>query len=42
MKYYKIMEDDMADLLYDFMYMGDYNKNISDLAELALPETWTL
>lgn len=42
MKYYKITEDDMADLLYDFMYMGDCNKNISDLADLALPETWTL
>lgn len=32
----------MADQLYDFMYMGDYNKNISDLAAMALPETWTL
>lgn len=42
MEYYKITEDDMADLLYDYMYMGDYNKNISDLASLALPETWTL
>lgn len=42
MEYYKLTEDDMADLLYDFMYMGDYNKNISDLANMALPETWTL
>lgn len=42
MKYYRITGDDMADLLYDFMYMGDYNKNISDLAAMALPETWTL
>lgn len=41
-QYYKIMEDDMADLLYDFMYMGDYNKNISELVNMALPEIWTL
>ena len=41
-QYYKFMEDDMADLLYDFMYMGDYNKNISELANMALPEIWTL
>lgn len=41
-QYYKLMEDDMADLLYDFMYMGDYNKNISDLVNITLPETWTL
>lgn len=31
----------MADLLYDFIYMKDYNKNISDLAEMALSEKWT-
>ena len=35
-------EKDMADLLYDTIYMGDYNKNIADLAHKALPETWTL
>lgn len=42
MEYYMVTEDDMADLLYNFMYMGDYNKNISELSEMALPETWTL
>lgn len=31
----------MTDLLYDFIYMKDYNKNISDLADMALPEKWT-
>jgi len=31
----------MTDLLYDFIYMKDYNKNISDLAEMSLPEKWT-
>lgn len=31
----------MSDLLYDTIYMGDYNKNISDLALIALPESWT-
>lgn len=41
-QYYKIMENDMTDLLYDFMYMGDYNKNISELVNMALPEIWTL
>lgn len=41
-QYYKLIEDDMADLLYDFMYMGDYNKNISELVNMTLPETWTL
>lgn len=35
-------DSDMADMLYDFMYMGDYNKNIADLVNMALPETWTL
>jgi len=31
----------MVDLLYDFIYMKDYNKNISDLANMAIPEPWT-
>lgn len=38
----KILRGDyMADILYDKIYMKDYNKNISDLATMALPETWT-
>lgn len=30
----------MADLLYDFIYMKDYNKNIEELTKLAMPEQW--
>lgn len=30
----------MEDTLYDFMYMGDYNKNIAILSEMTLPEKW--
>jgi hypothetical protein len=32
----------MTDLLYDFIYMKDYNQNISDLAAMAIPEAWSL
>ena len=34
--------NNMFEDLYDFMYMGDYDKNISALADMALPEKWTL
>ena len=33
-------KDTMSDLLYDFIYMKDYNKNIEDLVNLAIPEQW--
>lgn len=33
--------NNMTDLLYDFIYMKDYNKNISDLVDMAIPESWS-
>lgn len=27
--------------VYDYMFWGDYNKRISELASLALPESWS-
>ena len=30
------------DKIYETFYMNDYNKNIADLASLALPETWEI
>lgn len=33
-------ESIMPDLLYDTIYMKDYNQNIEDLVAMALPEKW--
>jgi hypothetical protein len=35
-------DDIMTDLLYDFIYMKDYNQNITDLASMAIQESWSL
>jgi hypothetical protein len=32
--------EQMSDLLYEFFYWGDYDKNIQILADMAMPENW--
>lgn len=33
--------ENMADILYDYMYWGDYNARIKELANKAIPEKWS-
>ena len=40
-QYQKNGETKMSDLLYDFIYMKDYNRNITDLVNMAIPEMWS-